>query len=137
MQINMSNSFEGQPKKIFDPEIRQNITETERFIEGLEQEMKDLGDDLELYVSQLEDKYDQLAFTEEMTKDPDISVSPDEAQKIEQEIEKIEKDIEDIKKWIAEMTLHKARFQSYIDNFKELERRLAAILTKIDPNSNN
>ncbi len=133
----MSNPLEEQPKKVFDPETRQNITETERFIEGMEEEIKALGDDLELYVSRLEDQYDHLAFTEEMSKDPDINVSPDDTKKIELDIEKIKKDIEDIKIWMAQMILHKAHFESQIDNFKELERRLAAMLTKIDPNSNN
>ncbi len=133
----MSNPLEEQPKKIFDPEIRQDIVEAERFVEGMEEEIKSLGDDLELYISHLENQYDHLAFTEEMSKDPDINVSPDDTKKIEQDIEKIKKDIEDIKIWMAQMILHKAHFESQIDNFKDIERRLVALLVKIDPNSNN
>ncbi len=133
----MSNPLEEQPKKIFDPEIRQDIVEAERFVEGMEEEIKSLGDDLELYISHLENQYDHLAFTEEMSKDPDIKVSPDDTKKIEQDIEKIKKDIEDIKIWMAQMILHKAHFESQIDNFKDIERRLVALLVKIDPNSNN
>ncbi len=133
----MSNHSGEQPKKIFDPEIRQDIVEAERFVEGMKEEIKSLGDDLELYISHLENQYDYLAFTEDMSKDPDINVSPDDTKKIEQDIEKIKKDIEDIKTWMAQMILHKAHFESQIDNFKDIERRLVALLVKIDPNSNN